>query len=276
MSKGSSQSARQVTEYNIPPDLLENQRAVFQAAQDFNPQVFAGDRFAPINPFEQQQVQQLGSFGGDLSTVNQLQDTIGGLLSGSVGSPDLLRQELDRNLDASYLDRVIDDRLADTTNRITSQFSRAGRLGSDAFGTALGRGIGSSVAPLLAQAEQQEAQRRQGLAQAIINAERGQAATQLSAAGILPTAQELELQRSAALGTAGDIQRLMDERGILAEQQRIAEQNIADRERLNALIAASGAGNLGIGSSTTTFGQPQTAGDLLTGAGLLARALLVQ
>ncbi len=275
MSKGSNRGTSQVTQYSLPPDLLENQQAVFQAARDFNPQVFTGDRFAPINPFEQQQVQQLGVFGGDLSGVNQLQNTVGGILTGDIGSPNLLRQELDRDLSSEYLNRVINDRLADTTNQITSQYAQAGRLGSDAFGTALGRGIGTSVAPILAQNEQQEAARRQQLLESIINAERGQASTQLSAAQLVPTSQQLELQRTAALGTAGDIQRTMDERSIQAQQQLLAEQNAAEAQRLNALVAASGAGNLGIGSTTTTTGGGSNAGELLTGAGLLARALLV-
>ena len=273
MSKGRS-GTQQVTSYNIPDDLLQNQRDVFQAAQDFNPAVFTGDRFAAVNPYEAQQIQSLSDFGGDMDTVNLLEGTLGGLLAGNVGQPDLLRAELDRDLSSEYLNRVIDDRLADTTNQITSQYSRAGRLGSDAFGSALGRGIGTAVAPLLADNERQEAERRANLAARIIDAERGAAATQLAAASAIPQTQNLALQRIAGIGTAGDLQRAMDERSILAQQQQIAEENAAAAARLNALVTAGGQGNLGVGSTTTTYGRDQGLGGSLLGAGLLARSLL--
>ncbi len=273
MSKGRS-STQQVTSYNIPPELMQTQQEVFQRARDFSPQVFTGDRFAQVNPFEAQQLQTLADFGADRTSINQAQNVIGGLLGSGVGSPDLLRQELNRDLGSNYLNRVIDDRLADTVNDITSRFALSGRLGSDAMGDALGRGIGSAVAPILAENERAEAQRRQGLAQAIIDAERGQVGTELNIASALPQLQNLELQRLSALGTAGDIQRTMDERSILADRERIAEENAAELARLNALLAAGGQGNLGIGSTTTQFGSAPPIGDSILGAGLLARALL--
>jgi len=66
----------------------------------------------------------------------------------------------------------------------------------------------------------------------------------------------------------------MDERSILAERERIAEENAAELARLNALLAAGGQSNLGIGATTTQFGSAPPIGDSILGAGLLARALL--
>ena len=273
MSKGRSVSTT-TQSVEIPDYLQDVQQEVFQAARDFQPGVYAGDRFADVNPYETQQIQALSDFGGDMGTIQQAQGAIGSLLGGSVGTPDLLRTELERDLSSEYLNRVINDRLADTTNTLTSQFSRAGRLGSDAFGTALGRGIGTAVAPLLADNERQEAERRANLAARIIDSEREAAATQLAAASAIPQTQNLALQRIAGIGTAGDLQRAMDERSILAQQQQIAEENAAAAARLNALVTAGGQGNLGVGSTTTTYGRDQGLGGSLLGAGLLARSLL--
>ena len=43
----------------------------------------------------------------------------------------------------------------------------------------------------------------------------------------------------------------MDTRSIVAEQARIAEENEAERQRLNALLQAAGAGEGGIGQVTS-------------------------
>lgn len=276
MSKGSSGRTTTTTISNpVIPDYLQSiQQDAFDAARGFNPEVFAGDRFAPQNPFEVQQLEALGAFGADTAPIDQFQDVVGGIAMGNVGAPDLLMQEYERDVGSDFLNRVIDDRLADTTNRLTSQFSRAGRLGSDAFGTALGRGIGTAVAPILAQNERAEAQRRASLANTIANAERQAAALQLSAAGQIPVGQQLNVQRIAGLGTAGELQRAQDTRPIAAEQQRIAEQTEADRQRLNALLSAAGAGNVGIGTTATQVEPSQgSIAQSLTGLGLLASGI---
>lgn len=273
MSKGSSRPATQTTTYNIPEYVQANTAEVFGAARGFDPQVYQGERFAPQNIYEQQQIQGLGNF--DNVGVQAYRDTVGNLLNTDLGNPQLLRDQYNTPMGSDYLNQVINDRTADVVNDLTSQYSMAGRLGSDAFGAALGRGIGSTVAPLLQQQENLEAQRRATLAGQIIDAERMQAAQQAAVAGLIPTAQDLELQRLSAIGTAGDLQRAAEERSIAAAQQQIAEQNAADTARLNALLAAQGAGNIGIGTTTTqTQAQSNPFGDALLGAGLLARSLL--
>ena len=61
MSKGSSRPATQVTSYQIPDYVTQNQEEVFNAARNFNPQVYQGARFADVNPYETQQIMGLGS-----------------------------------------------------------------------------------------------------------------------------------------------------------------------------------------------------------------------
>jgi hypothetical protein len=274
MSKGGSrQAAQTVTSYNVPDYILSNQEEVFQRAREFSPEVYQGARFAPTNPYEQQQIQALSDFGMSQG-ARQYQDVIGGLLGSNIGSPDLLRAEYERDLSPAYLNQVIQDRVADVTGDVTSRYAGSGRLGSAAFGQAFGRGIGQAVAPLLAQQEMAEAERRANLANQIIQAERGQAGLQAEVAGMIPTAQNLLLQQMGATGTAGELQRAIDERTIQAEQARIAEENAARASELNALLSAAGAATTGIGQTTTSY-QPTggTTGGLL-GAGLIARTLM--
>ena len=272
MSKGRSTTT--TTQMPIIPDYLQGmQQEAFTAAREFSPEVYQGARFAPQNVYETQQISGLGAFGGDMGRINQYGDVIGGIAGGGIGSPDLLRQQYEADYGGGYLDQVISDRLADVTGDITSQYSRAGRLGSDAFGTALGRGIGSSIAPILAQQENIEAQRRAGLAAGITDAERMAAGLQLQAAGQIPQVQALDLQRLGALGAAGELERSMATRDIVGEQQRIAEQNAADQARLNALLAAAGAGTVGIGQSQTALEPPPSFASTLLGIGSIASGL---
>jgi len=276
MSKGRSTSTQTTTQIPVIPEYLqEAQDAAFSAAQGFQPQVYQGARFAPQNVYETQQIEGLGAFGGDMDRVGQYGGAISSILGGGIGSPDLLRQQYEADYGGGYLDQVISDRLADVTGDITSQYSRAGRLGSDAFGTALGRGIGSSIAPILAQQENIEAQRRAGLAAGITDAERMAAGLQLQAAGQIPQVQALDLQRLGALGAAGELERTMATRDIVAQQQAIAEQTAADQARLNALLAAAGAGTVGIGqtSTATSLEPPPSFASTLLGIGSIASGL---
>jgi hypothetical protein len=273
MSKGSTTRTTQTSTPIIPEYLQTAQEGAFSAAQEFAPQVYQGARYVEPTPFEQQQLSALGQFGGGEGIIPGVEQAVGGVLAGGVGAPTLLQQEYERDLSPAYLEQVIQDRLSDVTGDITSQYAMGGRLGSAAFGTALGRGIGSSVAPLLAQQEVADAERRAQLASQISEAERQAGALQLTAAGVAPTAQDLQLQRLQALGQAGAIERARGMLPIEAEQARIAEENAAAQARLNAMLSAAGvsvpAGQTIVsqeprpGIGTTILG----AGSLLSGLG---------
>lgn len=272
MSKGSTTRTTQTSTPIIPDYLQSAQQSAFSAAQEFAPEVYQGQRFVETTPFEQQQLAALGQFGTGAGTIPAVEQAVGNVLAGGIGSPVLLRQEFERDLSPAFLDRVIQDRLSDTTNQITSQYARAGRLGSDAFGTALGRGIGSAVAPVLAQQEMAEADRRRQLAQAISDTERQAGALQLTAAGVAPTAQDLQLQRLQALGQAGALERARGMLPIDAEQARIAEENAAAQARLNAMLSAAGV-SVPAGQTTVSTQPRPGIGSTILGAGSLLSGL---
>ena len=268
MSKGSTTRTTQTSTPIIPEYLQTAQEGAFTAAQEFAPQVYQGARYVEPTPFEQQQLSALGAFGGGQGIIPGVEQAVGGVLAGGVGAPTLLQQEYERDLSPAYLEQVIQDRLSDVTGDITSQYAMGGRLGSAAFGTALGRGIGSSIAPLLAQQEVAEAERRAQLAGQIAEAERQAGALQLTAAGVAPTAQDLELQRLQALGQAGALERATGMLPIEAEQARIAEENAAAQARLNAMLSAAGV-SVPMGTTVTATEPRPGIGTTLLGAGSL-------
>lgn len=266
MSKGSTTRTTQTSTPIIPEYLQTAQEGAFSAASAFAPQVYQGARYVEPTPFEQQQLAALGAFGGGQGIIPGVEQAVGGVLAGGVGAPTLLQQEYERDLSPAYLEQVIQDRLSDVTGDITSQYAMGGRLGSAAFGTALGRGIGSSIAPLLAQQEVADAERRAQLASQISEAERQAGALQLTAAGVAPTAQDLQLQRLQALGQAGALERATGMLPIEAEQARIAEENAAAQARLNAMLSAAGV-NIPVGTSVTATEPRPGIGTSLLGVG---------
>lgn len=268
MSKGSTTRTTQTSTPIIPEYLQTAQEGAFSAAQEFAPQVYQGARYVEPTPFEQQQLSALGQFGGGEGIIPGVEQAVGGVLAGGVGAPTLLQQEYERDLSPAYLEQVIQDRLSDVTGDITSQYAMGGRLGSSAFGTALGRGIGSSIAPLLAQQEVADAERRAQLASQISEAERQAGALQLTAAGVAPTAQDLQLQRLQALGQAGALERATGMLPIEAEQARIAEENAAAQARLNAMLSAAGV-SVPMGTTVTATEPKPGIGTTLLGAGSL-------
>lgn len=268
MSKGSTTRTTQTSTPIIPEYLQTAQEGAFGAASAFEPQVYQGARYVEPTPFEQQQLAALGAFGGGEGIIPGVEQAVGGVLAGGVGAPTLLQQEYERDLSPAYLEQVIQDRLSDVTGDITSQYAMGGRLGSAAFGTALGRGIGSSIAPLLAQQEVAEAERRAQLAGQIAEAERQAGALQLTAAGVAPTAQDLELQRLQALGQAGALERATGMLPIEAEQARIAEENAAAQARLNAMLSAAGV-SVPMGTTVTATEPRPGIGTTILGAGSL-------
>lgn len=272
MSKGRSTTT--TTQMPIIPDYLQGmQQEAFTAAREFSPEVFQGARFAPQNPFEAQQIQALSDFGGNAANVGQFGETISNIIGGGIGGSDLLRQRFDTPIDSQFLNQAINNRIADVTDSVTSQYARANRLGSDAFGDALGRGIGIAIAPTLAQQENIDAQRRDRLAAQIPAADIAGSQLQLRAAAQLPTVSALDLQRIGATGAAGELQRTADTRPIVADLQRIEQENLAEQARLNALLAAAGAGTVGIGQSQTSLEPPPSFAQTLLGVGSIASGL---
>ena len=252
MSKGTRQST-QTTSTQIPQYLQDAQQQVFDSAEAFDPQIYTGDRYAAENPYETQTMESLYNFGNEPGLAPDIQNTISGLLGGNVGNSDMLREQYGRDMSSQYFDQMINDRIAQQTNDITSQYAQGGRLGSDAFGNALGQGIGSSIAPLLADNEYKDAQRQMQLAGAISDTDRMAAGLQLQAAGVAPTAQQMYMQQIAAMEQAGNQQRSLDMMPIAAQQSLLSDQNAIETAKLNALLSAAGVGN--VPTTQTVTGQ---------------------
>ena len=134
------------------------------------------------------------------------------------------------------MQRVLDDTISKTVNNVSSQYSSAGRLGSDAFGTALGEGIASGVAPTLANALESDASRK------------------LSAVGMLPGVLGSELGLLGALSAVGKEEQAYDQ-SLLNEiaQGKVAE-NQSSQQKINNLIAALGGAP--VPTSTTQSSSP--------------------
>ena len=120
------------------------------------------------------------------------------------------------------LQRVLDDTLSKTVNNVTSTYAGSGRLGSDAFGTALGEGIASGVAPTLASALDTDAARK------------------LSAVGLAPSLASADLGLFGALAGVGAEERALNQALLDRPAQTVAASNQANQQRISNLIAALG------------------------------------
>ena len=257
MGKGGS--TVQTTTQEIPGFIQDQVKQVFGEVENFTPSSAIVPEVAEFTPNQ-----------------TSAQTLIKNLATGSplAGSKTALDNILTGEFSVSApLQTLLDDTLSKTVNNVTSQYSSAGRLGSDAFGDALGRGIGVAVAPTLAQQANIDAQRRDRLAAQIPTADIAGSQLQLRAAGQLPTLSALDLQRIGATGAAGELQRTADTRPIVADLQRIEQENLAEQARLNALLAAAGAGTVGIGQSQTSLAPPPSFASTLLGIGSIASGL---
>ena len=147
------------------------------------------------------------------------------------------------------LQRVLDDTISKTVNNVTSQYATGGRLGSDAFGTALGEGIASGVAPTLANAMEADASRK------------------LSAVGMMPSILSSDLGLLGALSGVGREEQLLNQSLFDKTAQGVAASNQSSQQRINNLIAALGGAPT---PTTTTQSKSPSNLDALTALALVA------
>lgn len=218
------------------PGFIEDQiKEVFNEAESFTPSsdiVPGVAGFTPNQTLAQTLIKDLATGSPLASSKTALDDIITGEFS--VSDP---------------LQRVLDDTISKTVNNVSSQYSSAGRLGSDAFGTALGEGIASGVAPTLANALESDASRK------------------LSAVGMLPGVLSSELGLLGALSAVGKEEQAYDQ-SLLNEiaQGKVAE-NQSTQQKINNLIAALGGAPTP--TSTTQSKSPSNL-DALTALALVA------
>lgn len=235
MGKGGSKNTTQTVVQEIPQFLQSQLQQVFGMAKGINPLVYSGDRVAGFSPLEQQAMLLTAqrAMAGD-PTVQAAQGLLNKTVQGDF-------------LDNPFLQDQIANAVSGAVNQTTSQYARGGRLGSTAFGSALGAGVTGAAAPILAQA---------------YDAERGR---QMQAASLAPTLAQQSYIDLAALQGIGEAQRIMSQAEIQAQQDYINELNAAQQTQLAGLLAA--AGLTPANTNSTTYGSAPGASPLAMGAG---------
>ena len=235
MGKGGS--TVQTTTQEIPRFIQDQVKQVFGEVENFRPSSnivpeVAG--FTPTQTTAQNLITNLATSNPLGTAKTALDDVITGQFN--VSDP---------------LQRVLDDTISKTVNNVTSQYSSAGRLGSDAFGTALGEGIASGVAPTLANALEADASRK------------------LSAVGMMPSILSSDLGLLGALSGVGREEQALNQALLDRPAQSVAASNQANQQRINNLIAALGGAPTP--TSTTQSSSPSNL-DAITAIALAASA----
>jgi hypothetical protein len=235
MGKGGS--TVQTTTQEIPGFIQDQVKQVFGEVENFRPSSnivpqVAG--FTPTQTTAQNLITNLATSNPLGTAKTALDDVVTGQFN--VSDP---------------LQRVLDDTISKTVNNVTSQYSSAGRLGSDAFGTALGEGIASGVAPTLANALEADASRK------------------LSAVGMMPSILSSDLGLLGALSGVGREEQALNQALLDRPAQSVAASNQANQQRINNLIAALGGAPTP--TSTTQSSSPSNL-DAITAIALAASA----
>ena len=231
-------STVQTTTQEIPGFIQDQVKQVFGEVENFTPSSAIVPEVAEFTPNQ-----------------TSAQTLIKNLATGSplAGSKTALDNILTGEFSVSApLQTLLDDTLSKTVNNVTSQYSSAGRLGSDAFGTALGEGIASGVAPTLANALESDASRK------------------LSAVGMMPSILSSDLGLLGALSGVGAEERAYNQSLLDRPAQTVSATNQANQQRINNLIAALGGAP--VPKSETTSKSPSNL-DAMTAAALAATAI---
>ena len=225
------------TSQDIPPYLRDQIIQTFGEVENFRPNANIVPEVAGFTP-TQTTAQNLIT---NLATSNPLgtaKTALDDIVTGQFNVSDPLQ-------------RVLDDTISKTVNNITSQYSAGGRLGSDAFGTAIGEGIASGVAPTLANALEADASRK------------------LSAVGMMPGILSSDLGLLGALSGVGREEQALNQALLDRPAQTVAASNQANQQRINNLIAALGGAPTP--TSTTQSSSPSNL-DAITAIALAASA----
>tara|TARA_A100000171_G_scaffold50685_1_gene62754 strand:+ start:479 stop:1579 length:1101 start_codon:yes stop_codon:yes gene_type:complete len=240
----------------LPPFLQNQLQETYGLARSINPAVFAGERVAGFTPLEQQaQLMTAQRAAAGDPTVQRAQGLLGNVIGGSA-RPTYAEGFLGdiaagRSQTNPFLQAQIDNAISGAVNQATSQYALGGRLGSGAFGTALGAGITGAAAPILAQQVEADRARQMQAAGQLISAEQQNRARQMQAAGMAPELAQERFRDLSILQGIGADQRQMQQAQIQAQQDFINELNAAQQARLQARVAATGL-------TPTQTGQTQT------------------
>ena len=239
MGKGGAQTT--VSTQDIPPFIQDQIKQTFREAENFTPNANIVPNIAGFTPTQTQSFDALTNIATNNPLANLASTTISDIIKGDFTISDPLQTAID-----AQTDRAI--------NNISSLYSKGGRLGSDAFGTAIGEGVTQASAPLLANALEKDQARK------------------LAAVSSIPSIIQSELGLANVLGSVGAQERALDQALLDRTAMVTSAGNTAEQQRINNLLAALGArGQVG---GTSTSQQPGrsplagAAGGALTGASL--------
>ena len=239
MGKGGAQTT--VSTQDIPPFIQDQIKQTFREAENFTPNANIVPNVAGFTPTQTQSFDALTNIATNNPLSNLASTTISDIIKGDFTISDPLQTAIN-----AQTDKAIND--------ISSLYSKGGRLGSDAFGTAIGEGVTQASAPLLANALEKDQARK------------------LAAVSSIPSVLSNDLALASALGRVGAEERALDQALLDRPGMVTSAGNTAEQQRINNLLAALGArGQVGGTSTQTAPGRSPIAGGLggaLTGAAL--------
>ena len=224
------------------PAWLQNQiQSTYNKASSFTPSSDVVPNIAGFTPAQTQSMDAITNIAMNNPLQNLATKSISDIITGDFN----ISQPLQTAIDAQT-DRAIND--------ISSLYAKGGRLGSDAFGTAIGEGVTQASAPLLAQALEQDQNRK------------------LNAISSVPSVIQNDLALANALGQVGGQQQAMDQALLDRPAAITSAQNQATQQQINNMLAAMGSQpNYGSTQTASGMGRSPLAGGVggaLTGATL--------
>ncbi len=207
MSKGGGTQTATVQE--IPSWLRSEIQETFTEVDQLRPSVFQGERVSPFSANQLLSNQLVSNFAQNNPLQSAANTGLSNIISGDFNISSPLQTQIDAQTDKAI-------------NMVNSNFARAGRFGSDAYGDAMGEAVTNASAPLLAQALERDAARRMGAIQ--------------SAPALLQS--ELGLMRG--LGAVGAQERALQQGLLDAQMDEVRERNIADQARMDNILRAVG------------------------------------
>ena len=254
----------------------------FTTAMDFgmgyNPAVYDGDRVAGLTG-NQMSAYDLASglFGSDYLTGAK--NAVGGLLGGNMVDTSQIQSALDGDgVTTQANSQLLQGVANDAINNATSQYALGGRLGSDAFGQGVGRGVTRAMGDVMAADADRQLKAdlsNQASTNNLLNLLTGANTTNanLVNTGINAAGNLLGMDNSIinALSGTGGMMYGNEADKIAGEMSYVDDMNAADAASLNALGGAAGFVNSAPVSSTTTETKTPGLMDYATmGASILA------
>ena len=246
MGKGGGGTQTVVNTQDIPPFLRDQLTQTFGEVERFRPDADIVPNIAGFTPTQTQSFDAIRNIANNNPLSNLASTTISDMIKGDFTISEPLQTAID-----AQTDRAIND--------ISSLYARGGRLGSDAFGTAIGEGVTQASAPLLADAIEKDQARK------------------IAAVSSIPSILQTDLGLANALGAVGSQEQALNQAMLDRPAMVTSAQNTAAQQRINNLLSALGSRGQSLPGGTTT--QTATgrsplagaAGGALTGASLGSR-----